>query len=131
MPNDPLRFRPDRPAVNLRDRPGLFRPPGSAHNRSMADPAARSIRLVRSPARDGVGVFHIRAGRLSCFYTFHEIPCAIGGRGFAVHRLGVGTLYHVRVGRREDCSCECLGFLSRGKCRHVLGLLALGRRGLL
>ncbi len=69
----------------------------------MADPApaARSIRLIRSPARDGVGVFHIRAGPLSCFYTFHEIPCEIGGRGFAVHRLGVGTLYHVRVGRRD------------------------------
>lgn len=99
----------------------------------MADSAAaeRSIRLVRSPARDGIGVFHIRAGWKSCFYTFHEIPCEIGGRGFAVHRLGVGQLYHVRVGRREDCSCECLGFLYKQRCRHVLGLLALARRGLI
>ena len=99
----------------------------------MADAAAtaRSIRLVRSPDRDGVGVFHIQAGNLACYYTFHEIPCAIGGRGFAVHRLGVGHLYHVRVGRREDCSCECLGFLAHGRCRHVLGLLALLRHRLL
>ena len=96
-----------------------------------ASPAERTIRLVRPPAGDGVGVFGIRDPRRTTFYTFREIACAIGGRGFAVHRLGVGTLYHVRVGRREDCSCECLGFLAHGRCRHVLGLLALLRRGLL
>jgi hypothetical protein len=45
--------------------------------------------------------------------------------------LGVGHLYHVRIGRRPDCSCECLGFLYRGSCRHILGLLALARHGLI
>ena len=30
--------------------------------------------------------------------TLLQLPCDIGGRGFAVHRLGLGTLYHVRVG---------------------------------
>jgi hypothetical protein len=91
----------------------------------------RTIRLVRSPRRDGVGVFCISVGARSQFYTFHEIPCDIGGRGFAVHKLGLGTLYHVRVGKPVDCSCECLGFLSRSSCRHVLGLRALIRQGLL
>jgi hypothetical protein len=95
----------------------------------MADPAAppRTIRLVRSPRIDGVGVFQVTQGGQTTFYTLHEIPCEIGGRGFAVHRLGVGNLYHVRVGRREDCSCECLGFLAHGRCKHILGLLALLR----
>jgi hypothetical protein len=98
----------------------------------MAETAvSRTIRLVRSPSVDGVGVFCISAGPRASFYTFHEIPCTIGGRGFAVHKLGLGTLYHVRIGRRSDCSCECLGFLSRGVCRHVLGLLALARHGML
>jgi hypothetical protein len=92
-------------------------------------PPDRSIRLVRSPHRDGVGVFQIRAGGRLCFYTFHEIPCDIGGRGFAVHRLGVGELYHVRIGRRADCSCDCKGFVYRDHCCHVLGLLALARAG--
>ena len=92
---------------------------------------ARSIRLIRSPDIDGIGVFRIAVGEDASFYTLHEIPCEIGGRGFAVHKLGLGELYHVRVGRRQDCSCECLGFLYRGKCRHILGLLALIRQGLL
>jgi hypothetical protein len=89
----------------------------------------RSIRLVRPPCIDGVGVFCIGAGTKSTFYTLHEIPCDIGGRGFAVHRLGLGQLYHVRVGNRAECSCECLGFLRHGRCRHVQGLLALVQSG--
>jgi hypothetical protein len=95
----------------------------------VTEPSAsdQSIRLIRPPTRDGIGVFVISAGRTTTFYTFHEIPCEIGGRGFAVHRLGLGNLYHVRIGRRADCSCECLGFLAHGRCRHVLGLLALAR----
>jgi hypothetical protein len=92
---------------------------------------SRSIRLVRSPSRDGAGVFSITANAETKFYTLHEITCQIGGRGFAVHRLGLGTLYHVRVGTPEECSCECMGFLAHGHCRHILGLRALIRRGLL
>jgi hypothetical protein len=94
-----------------------------------ASSSERSIRLVRPVTLDGVGVFSISAGGSTTFYTFHEIPCDIGGRGFALHKLGLGTLYHVRIGKRADCSCECMGFLVHGRCRHVLGLLALARHG--
>lgn len=97
----------------------------------MPEAPERSIRLVRPPDRDGVAVFSVRTRAECTYYTLREIACEIGGRGFAVHRLGLGNLYHVRVGRREDCSCECLGFLAHGRCKHVLGLLALIRRGLL
>ena len=56
----------------------------------MPDPISKSrwIRLVRVPTGDGVGVFCVRDAKTHVFYTFREIPCAIGGRGFAVHRLG-------------------------------------------
>ena len=94
-----------------------------------ATPPPRTIRLVRSPANDGIGVCRITADRRSDFYTVVEIRCDIGGRGFAVHRLGMGNLYHVRVGDPADSSCECLGFLRWGRCRHVLGLRALIRQG--
>jgi hypothetical protein len=89
----------------------------------------RSIRLEQPPDRDGVAVFSVSAGRQTAYYTLREVPCEIGGRGFAVHRLGLGTLYHVRVGTPQECSCECLGFLAHGHCRHILGLLALMREG--
>jgi hypothetical protein len=91
--------------------------------------ATRSIRLVRPPSIDGVGVFCVSAGDTTAFYAVREIPCEIGGRGFAVHRLGLGQLYHVRIGTRAECSCECMGFLAHGRCRHILGLLALVRQG--
>src|SRR5947208_13144700 len=92
---------------------------------------ARTIRLVRSPAADGVGVFCISTGWESQFYTVVEIPCEIGGRGFVVHRLGMGTVYHVRIAAPSENSCECLGFLRWGRCKHVLGLRALIQRGAL
>jgi hypothetical protein len=88
----------------------------------------RTIRLVRPLSLDGVGVFCVTLGEEASFYTLHEIPCEIGGRGFAVHRTGLGTLYHVRVGP-EECSCECMGFLRHGYCRHVQGLQALVQAG--
>ena len=88
-------------------------------------PPRRSVRLVRSPAADGVAVVHLAVGKEEAFYAVHEIPCEIGGRGFAVHRLGLGTLYHARVGAPEDTSCECHGFLRHGHCKHILGLRAL------
>jgi hypothetical protein len=90
---------------------------------------ARTIRLVRSPAVDGVGVFCLSVGAETTYYTLHEIACEIGGRGFAVHRTGLGTLYHVRVGQPNECSCECMGYYRHGYCRHVLGLRALIEAG--
>ncbi len=96
---------------------------------SDATSPSRWIRLVYAPADDGVGVFCVRDANSTVYYTFREIACAIGGRGFVVHRLGLGTLYHVRVGAAADCECECLGFLRHGYCRHIQGLLALTHHG--
>jgi hypothetical protein len=92
---------------------------------------SRTIALVRRPDRLGVGVFRLTLAGKHQFYTFVELRCEIGGRGFAIHRLGLGTKYHVRVGDPADCDCDCLGFLRHGHCKHVLGLRALVLRGLL
>ncbi len=101
------------------------------YNRIMkAGARIRSIRLLRAPSADQPGVFAIvEKDRLS-YYVFDEIACEIGGRGYAVHRLGLGDLYHVRIGAPEECSCECLGFLAHGRCKHVLALGALASKGL-
>jgi hypothetical protein len=91
----------------------------------------RSIRLMQVPRPGDVGVLRICKDRQTHYYVFKEIRCDIGGRGFAVHRLGLGQLYHVRVGGLRDSSCDCLGFLRHGRCKHVLGLSALIGHGLL
>ena len=85
----------------------------------------RVIRLVRPLDSFGVGVFAISDRGTTQFYVFKEIPSEIGGRGFAVHRLGLANLYHVRIGDARNSSCECLGFLRHGKCKHIQGLSAL------
>ncbi len=92
-------------------------------------PTTPTITLLRSAAENGVGVFSIQVGKRIAYYTFCEIACEIGGRGFAVHRLGLDPVYHVRIGENEDISCECLGFLAHGQCKHVRGLLELVRAG--
>jgi hypothetical protein len=90
----------------------------------------KTVRLIRTPAAEP-GIFCISEGAKSSFYAFAEIPCAIGGRGFAVHRLGLGPLYHVRIGSAAECSCECLGFLRHSRCKHIRALLTLVDKGLL
>lgn len=96
----------------------------------MTEIPKRAVRLVRPLTGGAAGVVALRTRGSTNYYAVQEIPCAIGGRGFAVHRLGLGDLYHVRVGRRDECSCECLGFLRHGHCKHVSGLLALIRHRL-
>jgi hypothetical protein len=94
-------------------------------NPLVAKHVPRVIRLIRPPDTFGVGVFAITRKDRTEYYVFKEIPCDIGGRGFEVHRLGLGELYHVRVGVASECSCECLGFLRHGHCKHIQGLAAL------
>ncbi len=98
----------------------------------MTEPAGRqrTVRLMRPPAADGVGIFCVRDAKRATFYVFCEIPCQVGGRGFAVHKLGLGNLYHVRVGKPADRSCECMGFLAHDACKHVLALETLVEQGL-
>lgn len=90
----------------------------------------RTIRLLQAPgAGDGVGVFSVTVGETSTIYVLREIACEIGGRGFSVARLGLGTQYHVRIDTLDESTCECMGFLRHGYCKHVLGLYALAQAG--
>jgi hypothetical protein len=95
-----------------------------------SEPLRRDIRLICRPDAFGVGIFSITKKRRASFYVFKEIRCDIGGRGFAVHRLGLANLYHVRVGSPRQSTCECLGFLAHGRCKHIQGLAALIAHGL-
>jgi hypothetical protein len=97
----------------------------------MAKRLPRVIRLARPLDALGIGVFEIIEKDRSQFYVFKEIPCDIGGRGFVVHRMGLADVYNVRIGKRSESSCECLGFLRHGRCKHIQGLAALIGHGML
>ena len=56
----------------------------------MPSPPQRTISLLRSPTADGIGVFKLTVGKQAQCYTFKEIRCDIGGRGFARDRGAVG-----------------------------------------
>lgn len=94
-------------------------------------PNRRSIRRVRSPGPDGIGIYCITINQEDAYYGVLEIPCMIGGRGFEILRHGREIIYHVRVGLPEECTCECKGFLVRNQCRHVQILKTLVRQGIL
>ncbi len=85
----------------------------------------RTITLLRPSTKDEPGVFCIKIKSKLSYYSFQEIPCEIGGRGFALKRVETKPIYHVRIGAKNDCSCECLGYLRHGHCKHLEGLLAL------
>ena len=109
----------------------LFPIAAICHNQTMAETpqSVRTIKLMRKPGAAGVGVFCIRVGDEAALYPFREVPCHIGGRGFLVMRWGTRRSYYVRIGAAEECSCECLGYLFRRRCRHIQGLTSLLRRG--
>jgi hypothetical protein len=83
--------------------------------------------LLRAAAQGQAGVFGVQDKARISLYVFEEIPCHIGGRGFAVRRIGSGPVYHLRIGAPEECSCECMGFLRQGHCKHLSALQELVR----
>ena len=91
----------------------------------MADAPKRLVRLMRPPDESGIGVLALTRGKKTHFYAFKEVPSQIGGRAFALHRLDADEVYHVRIGHPSQCSCECMGYLRHGNCKHLKGLLAL------
>ena len=95
----------------------------------MAYAPKRLVRLMRSPDANGIGVLALFAGKKTHFYAFKEIRSQIGGRAFALHRMDADEVYHVRIGQPQQCSCECMGYLRHGNCKHLKGLLALTGQG--
>jgi hypothetical protein len=96
---------------------------------------ARSVLLTHN-------VLLLRIGRESTVYSFKQLPADFGIGAELTKREPVldddrrlveireGETYHVLVNPADGRhSCECLGFLRHGHCKHVECLAALVAKG--
>jgi hypothetical protein len=100
---------------------------------------ARSVKLLLAPQGGRPGVLRIACGKDTDLY-FIEALATDFGRGFKLTRKDFapgadhstdGAEYHVNLDHKGRHRCECLGFLRHRHCKHVEGLLALAKLGLL
>lgn len=80
------------------------------------------------------GVLEIGSSRGRTMYCVTEFPTGFEGRGFNLGKIGddvrVEENYAVFCGRRpESDTCECLGFLSVGSCKHLKAIRTLVNAG--
>jgi hypothetical protein len=88
--------------------------------------------LVSAPAPDGrAGTVRIIIGKEDTFYELAPIPEAAWCMAFTLTKED-RTTYAVNLGdpaKGMPPSCECLGYLRWGRCKHVSGLMALVNAG--
>lgn len=96
------------------------------HGSAAVKPSPRGMTILRQLG-NGV-VVRIRTPRAVSTYTLTAVPSDYG-RGFCFEKE-TGEAYHVHV-EEDGATCECLGFLRHGHCKHLDGLLALRNRGLI
>lgn len=89
--------------------------------------SARSVRVVLPIGSQvgGDGLIRISTPDKSASYWTAEVPSALPGRAFSLKERGKveAPEYTCHVGGHR--SCECLGWLRWGKCKHVDALAAL------
>jgi hypothetical protein len=90
---------------------------------SSSEPRQR-VKPARHISVQPDGKIRIVCGKVDTEYTVIELPCDIGGRGFEVSNLSNLEIYHVNLNGR-DRSCDCIGHLRHGHCKHADGLAAL------
>ncbi len=85
----------------------------------------RSARLAVAPIGTDPGMVEISVHGRRQFYQLRR-RLASWGRAFTLTKLGTATTYDVNVGQTADTStCDCLGNIRHGSCKHVSGLRAL------
>jgi hypothetical protein len=85
----------------------------------------RFVRLVLAPSATETGVIRLTVGKASQDYLLTPIPSDYG-RAFRVVKLGIDAKgdYAVNVDGAKR-TCDCLGHLKHGHCKHGDSLAAL------
>jgi hypothetical protein len=97
-------------------------------NPSRPAPSSLSVRLILAPTVHKAGVVRIAMGCKCADYFLRLVP-ADWGRGFRLQEMGPASAedYHVNLDG-EQSTCDCMGHLRWGHCKHVEGLLVLLRK---
>ena len=92
----------------------------------------RFIGWVKPLADSDYGAVRITVGRHAHIYLLRGVPTDLGPNqlGYQLEKLDeqmqVVTVYHVLLDARDGySSCDCLGYLRHGHCKHVAGILTL------
>jgi len=92
----------------------------------------RFIGWVKPLADSDYGAVRITVGRHAHIYLLRAVPTDLGPKqlGYQLEKLDgqmqVVTVYHVLLDARDGySSCDCLGHLRHGHCKHVAGILVL------
>jgi hypothetical protein len=89
----------------------------------------RGVTLIALADAHGKGMIRIRVGKTADDYYLSALPSDIaqGERGYHVDKVfgDDSQRYDVLLRQSGRHSCECLGFLRWGHCKHVEALVAL------
>ncbi len=99
--------------------------------RKVRKPAVRTARVkVPFSADCGHAVVTLTVGKQADDYLIRRLPSDFG-TAFAVEKVADpdGHSYAVCLNGNGTGTCECLGYLRHGHCKHVEGLAALVRAG--
>lgn len=91
----------------------------------------RTVRLDLPVSRCSQGVVTVIAGKHRATYFLTRLDAEFG-QGWQLEKIGSKRDKKYAVNLAESAShstCECLGFLRHGSCRHVNALLALRQAG--
>jgi hypothetical protein len=105
-------------------------PPASKPRRPRPKPA-NPVNLLIAPTATMPGIVRIQLdGQTWTDYNLAPIHADYGRAFRLVKLLGPHDRYDVLL-NGEHSTCECLGFLHHGHCKHVGGLYALCEKGVL
>ena len=88
---------------------------------------ARTLKLTVD-AETGLRFLTIRVGKQIDLYWLSDVPTPLDGRVFKLDKFGSADSYHVVLTRGEQ-SCDCMGHLRWGHCKHASAALKLCELG--
>jgi hypothetical protein len=88
----------------------------------------RTARLVVPPIEGHAGVLRLSTGNDHTDYVLQRLAADFG-TAYRLDKVDGPEEYNVNLDHGERSTCECLGFLAHGRCKHVEALQVLTAAG--